>query len=60
MDNWLAIFMLVLSIVIIVGNISTFQKSAKHKMRKKPLNEMKETLPRSKKNNETAKTKNRH
>jgi hypothetical protein len=60
MNNWLAIFMVLISIVIIVGNISTFQKSTKHKMRKKPLNEMKETLPRSKKNNETAKTKNRH
>jgi hypothetical protein len=49
MDNWLAISMVVISLIIIVGNISTFQKSTKHKMRKKPLNEMKETLPRSQK-----------
>jgi hypothetical protein len=49
MDNWLALFMVVISVVIIVGNISTFQKSTKHKMRKKPLNDMKETLPRSQK-----------
>ena len=49
MDNWLALSMVVISLVIIVGNISTFQKSTKHKMRKKPLNEMKETLPRSQK-----------
>ena len=49
MDNLLAISMVVISLIIIVGNISTFQKSTKHKMRKKPLNEMKETLPRSQK-----------
>ncbi|TYK66161.1 hypothetical protein [Colwellia echini] len=49
MDNWLAIFMIVITIVIIIGNLSTFQKSSKHKMRKKSLNELEETLPRSNK-----------
>jgi hypothetical protein len=49
MDNWLAIFMIVITIVIIIGNLSTFQKSSKQKMRKKSLNDLKETLPRTNK-----------
>jgi hypothetical protein len=36
--------------VIIIGNLSTFQKSSKQKMRKKGLNDLKETLPRTTKN----------
>jgi hypothetical protein len=50
MNNWLAIFMIVITIVIIIGNLSTFQKSSKQKMRKKSLNDLKETLPRTNKN----------
>ncbi len=49
MDNWLAIFMIVITVVIIIGNLSTFQKSSKQKMRKKSLNDLKETLPRTNK-----------
>jgi len=49
MDNWLAIFMIVITVVIILGNLSTFQKSTKQKMRKKSLNDLKETLPRTNK-----------
>ena len=49
MDNWLAIFFVVIAIVIIVGNLSTFHKSSKTKMRKKSLNEREETLPRTNK-----------
>ncbi len=49
MDNWLAIFMIVITVVIIIGNLSTFQKSSKQKMRKQSLNDLKETLPRSNK-----------
>lgn len=49
MDNWLAIFMIVITVVIIIGNLSTFQKSSKQKMRKKGLNDLQETLPRSNK-----------
>ncbi len=49
MDNWLAIFMIVITVVIIIGNLSTFQKSSKQKMRKKSLNDLEETLPRSNK-----------
>lgn len=49
MDNWLAIAMVVIAIVIIVGNLSTFHKSSNQKMRKKSLNDREETLPRTKK-----------
>ncbi|WP_019027692.1 hypothetical protein [Colwellia piezophila] len=49
MDNWLAIFMIVITFVIILGNLSTFQKNSKQKMRKKGLNDLKETLPRTNK-----------
>lgn len=47
MDNWLAILMIVIAILIIIGNLSTFQKSSHHKLRKTNLNELKETLPRN-------------
>ncbi len=49
MNNWLAILMIVITIVIILGNLSTFQKSTQQKMRKKSLNDMQETLPRTNK-----------
>lgn len=47
MDNWIPYLIIGIAIVIIVGNFSTFQKSTKHKMRKKNLNELEETLPRT-------------
>lgn len=47
MDNWIAIIMIGIAVVIIVGNLSTFQKSSHHRMRKTNLNDMKETLPRN-------------
>jgi hypothetical protein len=50
MNNWLAIFMVVITVVIIIGNLSTFQKSSKQKMRKNSLNDREETLPRTNKN----------
>jgi hypothetical protein len=49
MDNWLAIVMIVIALIIIIGNLSTFQRSSKQKMRKKGLNDLQETLPRSNK-----------
>lgn len=49
MDNWIAIFFVVIAIVIIVGNLSTFHKSSNQKMRKRNLNDLEETLPRSNK-----------
>ena len=49
MNNWLAIFIVVITILILIGNLSTFQKNSKQKMRKNSLNDRKETLPRSNK-----------
>jgi len=47
MDNWLAILMIIIAVLIIIGNLSTFQKSSHHKLRKTNLNDLKETLPRT-------------
>jgi len=41
--------MIIIAAVLLIGNFSTFQKSAKHPLRKKGLNDLKETLPRTKK-----------
>ena len=49
MDNWIAILLVVIAIIIIVGNLSTFHKSSHQKMRKKSLNDLEETLPRTNK-----------
>ncbi len=49
MDNWLTIGIIVLVCVIMIGNFSTFQKNSKTPLRKKGLNDLKETLPRSNK-----------
>ncbi|MGL1957427.1 MAG: hypothetical protein OCD00_08955 [Colwellia sp.] len=51
MDDWLAIVMITIAVVIIIGNFSTFQKNTKQKLRKKGLNDLKETLPRNNKSN---------
>ncbi len=49
MNNWLVFLMIVIPIIIIIGNFSTFQKSSKQKMREKSLNDLQETLPRTNK-----------
>ena len=49
MDDWLTIAIVVLVCVIMIGNFSTFQKNSKTPLRKKNLNDLKETLPRSNK-----------
>jgi len=46
MDEWLPIAIIVIILVIIIGNFSTFQKNSKTPLRKKGLNDLKETLPR--------------
>jgi len=48
MDNWIAYLIIGIAVVIIIGNFSTFQKNTHQKMRKKNLNDLEETLPRSK------------
>jgi hypothetical protein len=47
MDSWLSTAIIVVVLVIIIGNLSTFQKNSKTPLRKKGLNDLKETLPRS-------------
>ncbi|MGB0937993.1 MAG: hypothetical protein ACPGTQ_11095 [Colwellia sp.] len=46
MDDWISIILVVLPLVIILSNFSTFKKNSKQKLRKKGLNDLKETLPR--------------
>lgn len=47
MDSWIAYLIIGIAFVIIVGNFSTFQKSTHQKMRKRNLNDLEETLPRT-------------
>ena len=46
-DNWIAYLIIGIAVVIIIGNFSTFQKNTHQRMRKKNLNDLKETLPRT-------------
>ncbi|NQY64145.1 MAG: hypothetical protein HRT38_10505 [Alteromonadaceae bacterium] len=47
MDNWIPITLITVAIAIIIGNLSTVQKNSKQKLRKKGLNDLTETLPRT-------------
>ncbi len=49
MDSWIVPTLIIIALVLIIGNFSTLQKSAKTPLRKKSLNDLKETLPRSNK-----------
>jgi uncharacterized membrane protein YgcG len=53
MSEWMAVIVIIVALVIIIGNFSTFQKSAKTPLRKKSLNDLTETLPRSNKKTHT-------
>ena len=44
-ESWVAPAIVIIALVILIGNLSTFQKSAKTPLRKKGLNDLKETLP---------------
>ncbi len=48
-ESWVAPTIVIIALVILIGNLSTFQKSAKTPLRKKGLNDLKETLPRTQK-----------
>jgi len=56
MNNWLAIAIIIIAFVLIIGNFSTFQKNSKQRLRKKGLNDLKETLPRTNKQKHTMNT----
>jgi len=47
MENWIIPLLIIAAIAIIIGNLSTLQKNAKTPIRKKSLNDLKETLPRN-------------
>lgn len=49
MDGWVSLVVILIAAIIIIGNLSTFQKSSKTPLRKKGLNDLKETLPRTNK-----------
>ena len=48
-EDWVAPTIVIIALVILIGNLSTFQKSAKTPLRKKGLNDLKETIPRTQK-----------
>ena len=47
MDDWLIPTLIIAAIALVIGNLSTVQKNAKTPLRKKGLNDLTETLPRS-------------
>ena len=49
MDDWLVPSIIIAAVFLIIGNYSTLQKNAKTPLRKKGLNDLKETIPRSNK-----------
>ncbi len=59
MDNWIAYVIITIAFGIIIGNLSTFQKNTNQSMRKKNLNDRKETLPRSRQTNHKMSTINK-
>jgi len=62
MDDWLIPVLIIAAVALVIGNLSTVQKNAKTPLRKKSLNELKETLPRSHKTDHKLPTvdKNKH
>lgn len=47
MGEWLIPIVIIGVVLFYIGNLSTLQKNAKTPLRKKGLNDLKETLPRS-------------
>jgi len=47
MPSWLIITIIIIAFAMVVSQLNTVRKNAKHKMRSKSLNELQETLPRS-------------
>ena len=47
MNDWLIPVIIIAAAMLYIGNISTFQKNAKTPLRKKGLNDLEETLPRT-------------
>jgi len=53
MNDWLVIVIIIAVFGLVIGNFSLVQKNAKTPLRKKGLNDLQETLPRSKKSSHT-------
>jgi len=53
MNDWLVIIIIIAVFGLIIGNFSLVQKNAKAPLRKKGLNDLQETLPRSNKSPHT-------
>ena len=53
MNDWLVIAIIIAVLALIIGNFSVVQKNAKTPLRKKGLNDLQETLPRSNKSAHT-------
>jgi len=49
LDNWLPLGIIAIVLIVLIGNFSTVRRNAKTPLRKKSLNELQETLPRTKK-----------
>ena len=49
MNDWVAIAIVVGIVLFLIGSLSTFSRSAKQPIRKKGLNDLNETIPRSNK-----------
>lgn len=47
MDSWIIILIFIIAALGIIGNFSTVRRNAKTPLRKKSLNDLEETLPRS-------------
>jgi len=51
MDNVIIVVIFIAALALVIGNFSLVQKNAKTPLRKKGLNDLQETLPRSNKEN---------
>lgn len=49
MGDWVIPAIVIAAVFLMIGNYSTLQKNAKTPLRKKNLNDLKETIPRNKK-----------
>lgn len=49
MNDWVVPTIIIAAVFLMIGNYSTVQKNAKTPLRKKNLNDLEETLPRSNK-----------
>ena len=49
MDSWIPLAIIIVVVLFMIGNFSTVHKNAKNPLRKKGLNDLEETLPRTNK-----------